>query len=70
MPAPAPAPAPVAVPESKPAPTAVPDLPSSPSLGSQPIVTPEDGGVIGVIGGIGIGIAAGMLELGKLVFNP
>jgi hypothetical protein len=70
VPAPAPAPAPIPLPAPEPSPVAIPDSPSGPSLGSQPVVTPEEGGVVAVIGGIGIGIIAGVVELGKLVFGP
>jgi hypothetical protein len=66
VPAPAPAPAPVAVPSLDPMPT--PDLPNP--LSGTPPVPPEDIGVIGVIGGIGIGILAGIGEFGKWVFSP
>ena len=65
-PLPAPAPAPIAVPSPDPLP--VPSLPS-PAVGAPP-VAPEDVSVIGVIGGIGIGILAGIGELGKWVLSP
>lgn len=70
VPAPAPAPAPVPLPAHEPSPDSVPDGPVIPDLGTQPVVTPEEGGVIAVIGGIGIGIIAGIVELGKLVLSP
>lgn len=70
VPAPAPAPAPVPLPAPEFSPDSVPDGPLIPDLGTQPVVTPEEGGVIAVIGGIGIGIVAGIVELGKLVFSP
>jgi len=70
VPAPAPAPAPVPLPAPDHSPVEVPDSPFSPGPGSQPVVTPEEGGVIAVIGGIGVGIIAGIVELGKLVVSP
>ena len=69
-PVPVPAPAPVPLPAPEPSPDPVPDGPALPELGPQPVVTPEEGGVIAVIGGIGIAIVAGMVELGKLVLSP
>jgi hypothetical protein len=56
-PQPAPAPVPVTVPEPAPMPVPVP-LPA-PDLGTQPALTPEDGGVLGILG-----------ALGKLIFSP
>lgn len=68
VPVPVPAPAPAPVPLPAPEPTI--DVPLSPPVAAPPVVTPEDGGVIAVIGGIGAGIFAGLLELGKLVLSP
>ncbi|XTP35768.1 WXG100 family type VII secretion target [Mycobacterium sp. TJFP1] len=68
LPVPAPAPAPAPVPLPAPDPTL--DIPVSPDIGAPPTITPEEGGVLAVIGGIGVGIFAGILELGKLVLNP
>lgn len=66
-PAPVTEPAPVRVPDAPP--SAVPVGPSN-SFDSPPIFTPEESGVLGVIGGIAVGIAAGMVELGKFVVDP
>ena len=68
VPVPVPAPAPAPVPVPAPEPTI--DVPLSPPVGAPPVLTPEDGGVIAIIGGIGAGIFAGLVELGKLVLSP
>jgi hypothetical protein len=66
LPAPAPAPAPL------PAPIAIPspDAPGLPDLGTPTLPPPDDPGVIGVIGGIGVLILGGLWEAGKWVFSP
>lgn len=66
LPAPAPAPAPLPLPASEPG----LEIPLSPDVGAPPIVTPEEGGVLAVIGAVGAGILVGILELGKLVLSP
>ena len=68
VPVPVPAPAPAPAPVPLPAPTA--DVPVNPPVVGPPLVTPEDGGVIAIIGGIGAAILGGMVELGKLVLSP
>lgn len=70
VPVPAPAPAPVAVPAPEPAPYMSPsvELPA-PTFGA-PAVAPEDVGVLGTLGGIGIAILAGIGSFGKWVLSP
>jgi hypothetical protein len=71
-PLPAPAPAPVPAPEPAPAPIAIPspDAPGLPDLVTPNLPPPDDPGVIGVIGGIGVLILGGLWEAGKWVFSP
>lgn len=69
-PAPAPAPQPAPVPIPEPSPPEIPAVLPRPDLGTQPALSPEDAGVLGVLGALGIGIVVGIGELGKLIFSP
>lgn len=54
----------------EPAPIPLPVTLPAPDLGTRPALTPEDGGVLGILGAFGIGIVVGIGELGKLIFSP
>jgi hypothetical protein len=70
VPVPAPAPAPVVVPAQEPDPDFSPSLGlPTPTIGA-PALAPEDVGVLGTLGAIGIGILAGIGSFGKWVLSP
>lgn len=70
VPAPAPAPAPVVVPAHEPAPDFSPSIELPNPIVGAPAVAPEDVGVLGTLGGIGIAILAGIGSFGKWVLSP